>query len=127
MEENILDEKLEDIKGFTIRALTLFKAGDVETVRDLIQLSTSDILRFSNSGINTLKNIDDTLSTLGFKRKDAVIKVDTIKSFRWFKRQLYNENAVLIWLNILDKEHKVTPNRIKVVGLTVYFYNNKEV
>lgn len=46
---------------------------------------------------------------------------------KWFKRELINEQAVLVWINILDKEYKVTPERIKIVGLTVYFYNNKEI
>ena len=46
---------------------------------------------------------------------------------KWFSRALPNEQAVIIWLNILDKEYNVTPERIKVSGLTVYFYNDKEV
>lgn len=46
---------------------------------------------------------------------------------KWFKRELHNEHAILVWLNILDTEYKVTPEQIKVVGLTVYFYNDKEV
>lgn len=50
-----------------------------------------------------------------------------VKKMKWFSRQLVNEQAVLIWLNVLDKDMKVTPDRIKVVGFTVYFYNDKEV
>ena len=50
-----------------------------------------------------------------------------MKKKKWFSRTLHNEQAVLIWLNILDKEYKVTPERIKVSGFIVYFYNDKEV
>jgi len=49
------------------------------------------------------------------------------KKLKWFKRELHNENAVLVWMNILDSEYGVTPDRIKIVGLTIYFYNDKEI
>lgn len=46
---------------------------------------------------------------------------------KWWFMQLRNEQAVNIWLNILDTEYNVTPDRIKVSGLTVYYYNEVKI
>lgn len=46
---------------------------------------------------------------------------------QWFKRELLNKHGVLVWLNILNNDLKVTPDRIKVSGLTVYYYNDIEI
>ena len=46
---------------------------------------------------------------------------------RWWFRILHNEKAVQVWLNILDTEYNVTPDKIKVSGLTVYYYNDVEI
>jgi len=43
-----------------------------------------------------------------------------------YKKTLQNESAVLSFINILDREYSVTPDNIKIVGLTVYFYNNQD-
>jgi hypothetical protein len=45
----------------------------------------------------------------------------------WYSRGLIHELAVKIWLNILSDEYGVTPDRIKVSGLTVYYFNDKEI
>lgn len=45
---------------------------------------------------------------------------------RWYKRTLQNESAVLSFINILNREYSITPENIKIVGLTVYFYNDTD-
>lgn len=45
---------------------------------------------------------------------------------RWYKRTLQNESAVLSFINLLNREYSITPENIKIVGLTVYFYDDTD-
>lgn len=59
----LLKTKLADM-DLSVRALNCLKAGDVETLGDLVQYNKTDLLKFRNFGKKSLTELDDLLESL---------------------------------------------------------------
>jgi hypothetical protein len=57
-QDELLDRKLCDL-SLKVRTLNILHDGKIETVRDLVRLHKTDVLRLRNSGKKTLGELDD--------------------------------------------------------------------
>ena len=62
--DELLDMKVEEC-GFCIRTTKTLQHNDIKTVRDIVRLNKTDLLKFHNAGRKTLTEIDDFLYEKG--------------------------------------------------------------
>ena len=70
-QDKLLDKKLVEC-DLSIRALLVCKANDIETLRDLTQISKDEFLRFRNCGKVTFTQVDDLLKSFGLDWKQKL-------------------------------------------------------
>lgn len=59
-DNELLDRKLADF-SLTMRAINMLAANNIRTVRELVRLRSSDVLRFGHIGKRTFLDIEDFL------------------------------------------------------------------
>ena len=60
----ILDTKVQDL-GLSVRALNVLYCGNISTVRDLVSMTESDLLKRRMCGVKTLREVKAKLTQLG--------------------------------------------------------------
>lgn len=70
-QDKLLDKKLVEC-DLSIRALIVCKANDIETLRDLTQVSKDEFLRLRNCGKVTFTQVDDLLKSFGLDWKQKL-------------------------------------------------------
>lgn len=60
----ILDTKVQDL-GLSVRALNVLYCGNISTVRDLVSMTESDLLKHRMCGVKMLREVKAKLTQLG--------------------------------------------------------------
>lgn len=58
----LLQTRISDIPGMSVRALNCMKSAKLETLEELVQFRKTDLLKFRNMGKKTLRELEDLLN-----------------------------------------------------------------